>query len=164
MLSRRLYYRLKPYLPWSLRMGVRRLVAGVQRRRFAQTWPINELAGRLPADWPGWPDGKKFALVFTHDVEGAVGLAKCRQLMQLEQRLGFCSSFNFIPEGDYHVSPARSWRKTDLKLACMISATMGNFTGGARNFRKMPAASMVISRSGTPAVSAPASCCMTANA
>jgi glycosyltransferase involved in cell wall biosynthesis len=105
MLSRRLYYRLKPYLPWSLRMGVRRLVAGVQRRRFAQTWPINELAGRLPADWPGWPDGKKFALVFTHDVEGAVGLAKCRQLMQLEQRLGFCSSFNFIPEGDYHVSP-----------------------------------------------------------
>ena len=33
------------------------------------------------------------------------GLAKCRQLMQLEQSLGFRSSFNFIPEGDeYRVS------------------------------------------------------------
>ena len=27
MLSRRLYYRFKPYLPWRLRMGVRRIVA-----------------------------------------------------------------------------------------------------------------------------------------
>ncbi len=47
MLSSRLYYRLKPYLPWRLRMGVRRVVARVQRRHCAQTWPINELAGRV---------------------------------------------------------------------------------------------------------------------
>jgi glycosyltransferase involved in cell wall biosynthesis len=105
MFSSRLYYRLKPYLPWRLRMGMRRVVARVQRRRFAQTWPINELAGRQPAGWPGWPDGKKFALVLTHDVESSHGLAKCRPLMQLEQQLGFHSSFNFIPEGEYQVSP-----------------------------------------------------------
>src|ERR1700733_11306011 len=104
MLSRRLYYRFKPYLPWRLRMGARRIVAGLQRGRYAQTWPINELAGRRPPGWPGWPDGKKFALVFTHDVEGSGGLAKCRQLMRLEQTLGFRSSFNFIPEGEYRVS------------------------------------------------------------
>jgi glycosyltransferase involved in cell wall biosynthesis len=42
--------------------------------------------------------------VLTHDVEGSAGLAKCRQLMELEQKLGFRSSFNFIPEGDYAVS------------------------------------------------------------
>src|SRR5262249_41363433 len=31
------------------------------------------------------------------------GLAKCRQLMELEMKLGFRSSFNFVPEGDYQV-------------------------------------------------------------
>ncbi len=86
-------------------MASRRIVARVQRRRSANTWPINELAGRQPANWPGWPGGKRFALVLTHDVEGISGLAKCRQLMQLEQQLGFRSSFNFIPEGEYQVSP-----------------------------------------------------------
>src|SRR5664280_521149 len=106
MYSSRLYYRLKPYLPWRLRMGVRRIIARQQRRQHAQTWPINPAAGQTPPGWPGWPDGKKFALVLTHDVEGAGGLAKCRQLMQLEQSLGFRSSFNFIPEGEYCVSPA----------------------------------------------------------
>ena len=87
-------------------MGMRRVVANVQRRRSTQIWPINELAGRSPAGWPGWPDGKKFALVLTHDVEGVSGLAKCSRLMQLERQLGFRSSFNFIPEGEYQVSSA----------------------------------------------------------
>jgi hypothetical protein len=57
MLSSRLYYRFKPYLPWRLRMSARRILARVQRRRSTQTWPINELAGQLPPGWPGWPDG-----------------------------------------------------------------------------------------------------------
>ena len=108
MVNPRLYYRLKPFLPKRLRMRARRLVAQSQRHRHANTWPINELAGAAPAGWPGWPEGKKFALVLTHDVEGADGLAKCRQLMQLEQSLGLRSSFNFIPEGDeYRVSAAQ---------------------------------------------------------
>jgi len=58
---------------------------------------------RVPDDWLGWPDGKQFALVLTHDVEGKAGLDKCRELMRLEQELGFRSSFNFIPEGNYKV-------------------------------------------------------------
>lgn len=57
-----------------------------------------------PQNWPGWPDGKKFALVLTHDVESRVGVAKCRQLMELEQQLGFRSSFSFIPQGEYAIS------------------------------------------------------------
>jgi glycosyltransferase involved in cell wall biosynthesis len=56
-----------------------------------------------PENWPGWPEGKKFAVVLTHDVESRAGLGKCRSLMQLELDLGFCSSFNFIPEGSYRV-------------------------------------------------------------
>jgi glycosyltransferase involved in cell wall biosynthesis len=104
MFSNRIYYRFKPYLPWRLRMGMRRLVARRKRDSFKNVWPINEAAGRLPENWRGWPDGKKFPLVLTHDVEGAGGLAKCLRLMELEQRLGFRSSFNFIPEGDYAVT------------------------------------------------------------
>jgi len=58
---------------------------------------------RPPENWPGWPEGKKFAVVLTHDVESKAGLRKCRSLMQLELDLGFRSSFNFIPEGSYRV-------------------------------------------------------------
>jgi len=58
---------------------------------------------RPPENWPGWPEGKKFALILTHDVEEQIGLDKCRELMRLERKLGFRSSFNFIPEGDYTV-------------------------------------------------------------
>jgi glycosyltransferase involved in cell wall biosynthesis len=60
---------------------------------------------RPPEDWSGWPEGKKFAFVLTHDVESKAGLAKCRSLMQIEMELGFRSSFNFVPEGSYRVPP-----------------------------------------------------------
>lgn len=103
LLSHRIYYRFKPYLPWRLRMGLRRVVARRKREAFKNVWPINETAGHAPENWHGWPDGKQFALVLTHDVEGSKGLAKCRRLMELERQLGFRSSFNFIPEGDYRV-------------------------------------------------------------
>ncbi len=56
---------------------------------------------RPPKNWPGWPDGKRFAVVLTHDVEGKAGLERCRPLMELEMELGFRSSFNFIPKGGY---------------------------------------------------------------
>ena len=104
MSANRLYYHLKPYTPWGLRIRLRRLLATRKRRTFQQVWPINEAAGKTPVGWPGWPDGKQFTFVLTHDVEGPEGLAKCRQLMQIEQELGFHSSFNFVPEGNYAVS------------------------------------------------------------
>lgn len=103
MFSNRIYYRFKPYLPWRLRMGLRRVIARRKRESFKHVWPINEAAGRTPDNWKGWPEKKRFALVLTHDVESASGLAKCRRLMELERELGFRSSFNFIPEGDYKV-------------------------------------------------------------
>jgi glycosyltransferase involved in cell wall biosynthesis len=104
MPANRVYYNLKPYLPWSFRMALRRIMARRKRKTCQDVWPINEAVGQPPVNWRGWPDGKKFALVLTHDVEGPAGLAKCRQLMQMEKKLGFHSSFNFIPEGDYAVS------------------------------------------------------------
>ena len=56
-----------------------------------------------PSNWQGWPEGKKFAFVLTHDVESGAGMANCRSLAQLEMELGFRSSFNFVPEGSYRV-------------------------------------------------------------
>lgn len=110
MLSLRLYYSLKPYTPWKLRMSVRRVLARRLRKKHAATWPINEAAGALPHHWPGWPHGKEFAFVITHDVEGPAGLAKVKALAELEMKLGVRSTFNFIPEGSY-VVPAelRAW-------------------------------------------------------
>jgi uncharacterized protein len=104
MPANRLYYHFKPYLPRGFRMALRRIIARRRRRVYQHVWPINQAAARPPEGWPGWPDGKKFALVLTHDVEGPDGLAKCRRLMELEMQLGFRSSFNFVPEGDYAVS------------------------------------------------------------
>lgn len=104
MPANRIYYGLKPYLPWRLRIALRRIMARWTRKAYQDVWPIKESAKHPPAGWPGWPDGKKFAFVLTHDVEGTHGLAKCRQLMQLEMEMGFRSSFNFIPESEYRVS------------------------------------------------------------
>ena len=64
-------------------------------------WPISESAALTPAWWSGWPHGKAFAVVLTHDVEGRKGLGRCRALAELEMRMGFRSSFNFVPEGQY---------------------------------------------------------------
>ena len=98
---RTIYYHLKPAIPWTVRMALRRFRARRLRRRFSSSWPINEAAGSAPEWWPGWPDGKEFAFVLTHDVEGKRGLARCRWLAEMEMRLGFRSSFNFVPEGEY---------------------------------------------------------------
>src|SRR6266852_1664116 len=103
ILRNHVYYRLKPFIPQAVRTAVRRRLASRFRGSIADIWPIMPGSERPPANWPGWPHGKKFAVVLTHDVESAAGVEKCRQLMQLEMTFGFRSSFNFIPEGNYNV-------------------------------------------------------------
>ncbi len=110
MLARRIYYSLKPLLPRSLRIALRRIWARRILRKCGGTWPILESAGRKPEGWSGWPDGKQFAFVLTHDVEGPDGLAKIKPLAELELSLGFHSCFNLIPEGAYPVpADLRAW-------------------------------------------------------
>src|SRR6266850_6480337 len=104
MLRNKLYYRLKPLLPWPLRVAMRRLFARRKRAMFRDPWPIMPGSEKPPTNWPGWPDGQKFALVLTHDVESRVGVAKCRKLLELDQDLGFRSCFSFVPQGDYTIS------------------------------------------------------------
>src|ERR1017187_5425784 len=106
MLRNRLYYSIKPVVPLSVRFAIRRWFAVRKRRRVDGTWPIMPGSELPPEGWPGWPEGKQFALVLTHDVEGNLGLGKCVRLIELEKSLGFRSSFNLIPEGEYKVSDA----------------------------------------------------------
>lgn len=106
----RLYYSIKPFVPWSVRMGLRRLHARRLKRKSSAVWPIVESAGRKPRDWKGWPNGANFAFVLTHDVESEAGVATVRHLAELEMSLGLRSSFNFIPEGPYRVpAELRDW-------------------------------------------------------
>jgi len=101
VLLRDAYYVLKPAIPKRVRMAARRSLARRRRSRVGHCWPIDEKAGARPEHWPGWPGGKRFAFVLTHDVEGQRGLDRCHDLARLEMRLGFRSSFNFVPEGEY---------------------------------------------------------------
>ncbi len=105
MLRNRLYYSVKPLLPARMRVGVRRWFALRKVEKVRDTWPISPGSERPPEGWAGWPDGKKFALVLTHDVETQAGLDKCRRLVELEKSLGFRSSFSLIPEGEYRSTP-----------------------------------------------------------
>jgi len=106
MLLNKAYYFFKPVLPWRLRLALRQWRARRRRREFADVWPIDSKAGRTPPGWPGWPHGKRFALVLTHDVEGSKGVSRVEQLMNLELKHGFRSCFNFVPEDEYRVPDA----------------------------------------------------------
>jgi hypothetical protein len=104
MTGMQLYYLLKPLLPRRLQLAMRKVWIARKRSMSSDIWPINKNAGIRPAHWRGWPDGKKFALVLTHDVETEKGQRKTKQLADLERSLGFRSSFNFVPKR-YHVQP-----------------------------------------------------------
>ncbi len=106
MFVNRTYYFLKPIMPWRLRLALRRWRADRRRRSFADVWPIDPKAAQTPLGWPGWPDGKRFAVVLTHDVEGNKGLSRVERVVKLEQNYGFKSSFNFVPEGEYRLPDA----------------------------------------------------------
>lgn len=109
-LALRLYYGIKPHLPLRLRLIARRHLARRIRARSADRWPILERAGVAPQGWAGWPEGRAFAFVLTHDVESQRGQERVKQLAEVEMSLGFRSSFNFIPEGPYRVSSElRAW-------------------------------------------------------
>ncbi len=97
-----IYYVVKPYLPRFLLIKLRRRFIRKMLKRPLVSWPVDPLSARSPENWWGWPENKEFALVLTHDVESSEGLTKCRQLMDIEESLGFRSSFNFVIE-DYEV-------------------------------------------------------------
>ncbi|MCG6535271.1 MAG: hypothetical protein L7F78_11390 [Syntrophales bacterium LBB04] len=89
-------------MPKSLQLRLRRLRCRTLLKHSKDVWPIFPSSAKKPAGWDGWPDGKQFAIVLTHDVEGSRGVSKVPQLVALEKEIGFRSSFNFVAR-DYHV-------------------------------------------------------------
>jgi len=114
------YYLLKKLIPRQLQLSIRKFIVQWKLSKYGDIWPIDESAAKPPEGWSGWPEGKKFAFVITHDVESAKGLKKCRQLAEIDKRFGLRSSFNFVAE-DYEVPPElRQYLPTkDLRWAFM---------------------------------------------
>ena len=98
MSSMKLYYAVKPLIPRRVQLMLRRLVVRGRLTSCKDVWPICPEAGSAPEGWSGWPQGKQFALVLTHDVDTARGHERCSQLMQVEEQRGFRSSMYFVPE------------------------------------------------------------------
>jgi hypothetical protein len=112
--AKRLYYHVKPLLPRPLGILLRHHYRGQQERHFPLSWPIEDRYVRFQFDCVAhilrrrgldggvhvsfWPESHRFALVLTHDVETAQGAAFVPVVAHLEERLGFRSSFNFVPE------------------------------------------------------------------
>ena len=115
---KRWYYEIKPFIPRALVTMLRRIQSSSARAGFPLGWPIEERYARFLWEVlrrclvssgerdvkfrPLWPDGRRFAFVLTHDVETDKGQAHVGAVADLDERYGFRSSFNFVPER-YHL-------------------------------------------------------------
>jgi hypothetical protein len=94
----RIFYGIKPLIPRQLQLAIRRQIAQHNRRKNSSLWPIDHSSANPPEGWPGWPDGKRFALVLSHDVDTLNGYDNVLKLADIEEQMGFRSQFNFVPE------------------------------------------------------------------
>jgi hypothetical protein len=107
------YYAIKPVLPRSTQILLRRGLSRVQARSGFPRWPIetalHDLYGvllrevaefaREPVPWIApWPSGYSWTLVLTHDVETERGYRELATVRDIEERLGYRSSWNFVPK------------------------------------------------------------------
>ncbi len=105
-----LFYRIKRLVPRPAQLAARRLLIRRHGLPIFPTWPVDSSVESLVRlylhcliaandgrdqqfDW-FWPDGARAALTLSHDVETAEGLALAVRLADLEEELGFRSSFN----------------------------------------------------------------------
>ena len=135
MLEHEFFYTIKPFIPRRLQILFRKSLIKYIEFFGKNSWPVDEKASWKPDNWKGWPEGKKFALVITHDVETFGGQEKCKSLADLEKEMGFCSSFNFTPER-YIVSPELREYLTDngFEIGIPGSNTMENFINHVISF------------------------------
>ncbi|MCB2180241.1 hypothetical protein KQH54_03880 [bacterium] len=113
-MTKRIYYQLKPVLPRILINLLKKISSKMGNDDLLINWPAEDryalflweclqyalnISGQTSIQFKHfWPDGKQFAFVLTHDVETAAGQAFIRKVADLEEMIGFRSSFNFVPE------------------------------------------------------------------
>ena len=96
--SVKLYYIFRPFIPRDLQIFFRRRLAKIQRRLNKNCWPVDQVSATPPDGWSGWPDGKQFTFILSHDVDTQQGYEDTLKLAEVEESLGFRSTFNFVPE------------------------------------------------------------------
>jgi hypothetical protein len=116
-LIRRAYYGVRPLLPVRVRKHFQRLFLAGRMDTPFPSWPVDRTVDRLlerllalsmraqglervPFIW-FWPDGRSSAAIMTHDVEMPAGVRFCPALMDIDERHGFRSSFQLVPEDRY---------------------------------------------------------------
>ena len=104
------FYALKRFIPRPLQLAIRRLLVRWQGVPTFPAWPLDRSVVRLlhlyafcvlraqdkseaPFRW-FWPRHHRAAITLTHDVEGEEGLRLALGIADLEEELGFRSSFN----------------------------------------------------------------------
>ena len=97
------FHFLKPIIPRKMQILLRRRLINFFLHSHRDVWPIDPKSSGPPEDWTGWPENKKFALILTHDIDTQAGHDNCHFMAEVEKRLGFRSSFNFVAE-DYQIS------------------------------------------------------------
>jgi peptidoglycan/xylan/chitin deacetylase (PgdA/CDA1 family) len=119
----RVYYAMKPLLPRRLQIAMRRRHAARRAQIDFPAWPIEpllveheherfrrELARTRKVEVPFvgyWPEGRSFASIVSHDVEGPDGIANIPRVLEVERRHGIVSCWNFcgewydIPDGTF---------------------------------------------------------------
>ena len=104
------FYRVKPLIPRAAQVRARRLLIRWQGLPRFPEWPIDQSVARLVRFYAFcvllaqgrteasfrwfWPGSFRSAVVLTHDVESEEGLRLAVALADVEQELGFRSSFN----------------------------------------------------------------------
>ena len=114
------YYLVKPLLPRSVQMALRRRHARRRAKQVFPRWPIEDVLVRHQEDSfreairanggervpfvNFWPGGHRFAYILTHDVEGPAGIENIERVRKVERVHGVVSSWNFVAE-DYPIPP-----------------------------------------------------------
>ncbi|HEX3601442.1 MAG TPA: hypothetical protein VHU84_14920 [Lacipirellulaceae bacterium] len=101
----RLYYRLRSMIPLPVRQLLQRYRSVKQspdwfyQREFLEALAAacEKVSGACVPTIHPWPDGARFAFVPTHDVETGEGMRNIERIADLEEQLGFRSSWNIVP-------------------------------------------------------------------
>ena len=117
---KKVFYLVKPLVPRQLQLFLRKKRILKNLPLYKDVWPILKGSETKPENWEGWPDNKKFAFVITHDVEHQRGHDRIIELMNLEKKLGFVSSYYFVPERDYRVSENMINKIKDSGFECGV--------------------------------------------
>ncbi len=113
------YYALRPILYKDIRKHFQRTYMNAQSKAGFPTWPLDSTVDHMlenllaiamqaqgvrsaPFIW-FWPNGCSSAAILTHDVETTKGRDFCQRLMDMEEKAGFRSSFQLIPEQRYSI-------------------------------------------------------------